>query len=451
MIIKNKEELATTALKRTALEIIEAGIARVLPSVVMRSAVHYNQARSALSVKGDFYPVGRGRIFVVGGGKASGLMAETLEDLLGHENIADGVVTCKGNHFRAGKIKIVQAGHPIPDRRGVDGVRRMLHLRDRHSIGKADLVLCLISGGGSALMPCPADGVSLRDKKAMTELLLASGAEINEINMVRKHLSKVKGGRLGHFYSPATVISLILSDVIGHDLSVIASGPTFPDASTFADAYNVLSKYHLLSKTPGTVMGLLEKGCRGLVAETPKALDNCRNYIIGDNTLALQAMAQKASEAGFHPYIITAEQKGDTSEVAWLRAGEIINTGKAAYDVFLLGGETTPKLPDLVGKGGRNQHYAAASLLAMKEYAGEWVVASVGTDGSDFLPELAGAIVDNSSLPEMSRQRVDVQKYLDGYDSNTLLKKLGNSIIVTGNTGTNVGDVVVYVLGRAPR
>ena len=251
-----------------------------------------------MNVNGDIYPVSGGRIFVIGGGKASGLMAESLENLLGPENITDGVVTCKGNHFHTGKIKIVRAGHPIPDQRGTDGVRRMLHLKDQYAIGRDDLVLCLISGGGSALMPCPADGVSLKDKQRVTELLLACGAEINEINTVRKHLSTVKGGRLGHFYSPATVISLILSDVIGNDLSIIASGPTFPDASTFADAYNLLKKYNLLSKIPEAVTGLLEKGCRGLEAETPKALDNCHNYIIGDNTLALQAMAQKASETG---------------------------------------------------------------------------------------------------------------------------------------------------------
>ena len=182
------------------------------------------------------------------------------------------------------------------------------------------------------------------------------------------------------------------------------------------------------------------------MAETPKALDNCRNYIIGDNNLALQAMAQKASEVGFHPYIITAEQKGDTSDVAWLRAGEIINAERTKYDVFLLGGETTLRLPELAGTGGRNQHYAAVSLLAMKEYAGEWAMASVGTDGSDFLPDIAGAIVDNTSLRSLRSKNVDVQSYLNRCDSNTLLKKLGNSLISTGNTGTNVGDVIVYIL-----
>jgi glycerate 2-kinase len=448
MIIKNKDELATTELRKMALEIVEAGITRVLPTSIMRSAISYDSAHRTLTVSGDAYPVSRGRIFVIGGGKASGLMAEELENLVGYENITDGFMTCKANHFKTRKIRLVQASHPIPDQRGATGVQKMLSLKDQYAIGRDDLVLCLISGGGSASMPCPADGVSLRDKQEITDLLLASGAEIGEINAVRKHLSRVKGGRLGQFYAPATVISLILSDVIGNDLSVISSGPTFPDSSTFADAYEVLKRYDLLSKAPVAVVEFLKKGCRGLVAETPKALENCHNYIIGDNNLALQAMVRKASEMGLHPHIITAEQKGDTAAIAWSRARDIKNAENSAYDVLLLGGETTLKLPCQVGKGGRNQHYAVVSLLAMEEYKGEWVMASVGTDGSDFISDVAGAIVDTTSLRHLRSKDLDVQQCLDYCDSYTLLSKLGNSIIVTGNTGTNVGDIIVYVLKR---
>ena len=190
-------------------------------------------------------------------------MAESLVSLLGYENITDGIVICKDKPLNNGKIKMVQAGHPIPDQRGVNGVQRMLRLKDRYAINKDDLVFCLISGGGSALMPCPADGISLDDKKKITGLLLASGAEIQEINSVRKHLSKIKGGRLGYYFSPATVISLILSDVIGNDLSTIASGPTVPDSSTFAEAYGVLEKYNLLSRAPAAVVDSFKKGMPG--------------------------------------------------------------------------------------------------------------------------------------------------------------------------------------------
>ena len=448
MIIKNKDALATTELRKQALDIIEAGIARVLPPNIMKSAVTYDAASQILAINGDTYSLSNSRVFVIGGGKASGLMAETLENIIHPENISTGVVNCKSGHYKTSRIKIIPAGHPIPDQRGISGVKEMLAVKQHYSMNENDLVICLISGGGSALMPYPVDEVSLRDKQSITELLLSSGAEINEINAVRKHLSKIKGGRLGHFYSPTTVVSLILSDVIGNNLAVIASGPTFPDPTTFPDAYNILQRHDLLAKTPKSVIGLLKKGCQGEVAETPKNLDNCYNYIIGDNRLALEAMASQANKIGFSPYIITAEQKGDTTVVARSRANEILSSTYSGYDAIFIGGETTPRLPATAGRGGRNQHYAAASMLAMKQYAGEWVVASIGTDGSDFLPDVAGAIVDNNSLDIAKAKGIDVESYLDRYDSNRLLDKIGSSLVITGNTGTNVGDVVLYLLER---
>lgn len=446
MIIKNKNLLSTTKLRKQALAIIESGITRVLPPNIMKYAVRYDAADRVLTINGDTYRLSNGRVFVIGGGKASGLMTETLEVIINPENIAAGMVNCKSGDYKTNKIKIMIAGHPIPDQRGIGSVKEMLTLKQCYFINEHDLVICLISGGGSALMPYPVDEVSLEDKQSITELLLSSGAEIGEINTVRKHLSKVKGGQLGRFYSPATVVSLILSDVIGNDLATIASGPTVPDPTTFSDAYDVLTKYDLSLKAPKSVTDFLRKGIQGEVAETPKTLDNCHNYIIGDNKLALEAMLSKAKELGFTPYIITAEQKGDTSAIARSRAEEILDAKYAGYDAILIGGETTPKLPAHAGRGGRNQHYATASMLAMKRYVGEWVVASVGTDGSDFLPDVAGAIVDNNSLHILKVKGIDVGPYLERYDSNTLLDKIGNSLIITGDTGTNVGDVIIYLL-----
>ena len=446
MIIKNRRTLATTELRDRVLQIIEAGIRRVLPPDIMRSAVSYDAASQAIKIKGDVFRLATtGRIFAIGGGKASGLMAKALEGIIGAENITDGVVNCKGGGVETQKIKAIVAGHPIPDQRGVGGVTEMLALKNRYSIGENDLVICLISGGGSSLMPYPADGVKLRDKQKITELLIGSGAEIDEINIVRKHLSKIKGGRLGDFYAPAKVTSLILSDVIGNDLATIASGPTFPDPSTFANAYDVLKQHHLLGQAPRSVIDFIERGRRGEVTETPKTLKNCYNYIIGDNKLALDAMSAKAEKLGFTPHIITAQQTGDTTAVAWARAKEVIERRYAGCDVLLIGGETTIKLPIGAGRGGRNQHYAAVSTLAMAHYPGQWIVASVGTDGSDFLPDVAGAIVDQNS-PGIAREKgIDVKSYLERYDSNTLLDSIGNSLIITGDTGTNVGDVVVYL------
>ncbi|MEE8194655.1 MAG: DUF4147 domain-containing protein [Dehalococcoidales bacterium] len=444
MIIKNGTELATTELRKQALAIIEAGINRVLPTNIMNSALSYEPAGRVLAVAATGYSLAQGRLFVIGGGKASGLMAETLEGII--PDISAGVVNCKSRDYQTSKIKVIAAAHPIPDEGGVTGVKEMLALRDSYSIGENDFIICLISGGGSALMPCPVDGVSLEDKQKITGLLLGSGAEIGEINAVRKHLSRIKGGRLGRFYSPTTVISLVLSDVVGNDLAVIASGPTFPDPTTFQDAYGVLERHGLLPRAPECVTRFLSRGCRGEVAETPKELSNCDNYIIGDNRLALQAMLEKAQGMGFAPCIVTAEQKGDTTAVARSRAGEILGSRYAAYDALIIGGETTMKLPASAGKGGRNQHYAVESMLAMKDYPGQWVIAGIGTDGSDFLPDVAGAIVDNSSLAAAEAMGLDVKSCLEGCDSHTLLDRIGHSLVITGDTGTNVGDVVVYLL-----
>jgi glycerate 2-kinase len=448
MIVKNSNELATTALRKQALKIIEVGIERVLPRTIMRSAINYDVASKSLKMKGVTYSATQSRIFVIGGGKASGLMAEALEDTVGIENVFAGIVNCKGGGYRTKRVRVIKASHPLPDKRGFNGVMQMLALKEKFSINENDLVMCLISGGGSALMPCPVDSISLEDKQGTTELLLKCGAEIHEINAVRKHLSRIKGGRLGKFYSPVKVVSLIISDVIGDDLDVIASGPTYPDSSTFQDTHDILEKYDLISRIPESVIAYIKRGCRGEVAETPKSLTNCDNHIIGNNRLALEAMAQKAEELGFTPLVVTAEQKGDTAEAAFMRAKEILEGKYQGYDAILIGGETTPKLPEYAGKGGRNQHYAAVSMLAMNSYPGYWVLASVGTDGSDYLPDVAGAMVDNNTLLRATSRGIAVKAYVDNFDSNTLFKKISGTLIITGNTGTNVSDVMLYLLSR---
>lgn len=446
MLIKNKDEIAITESRKKVLEIIEVGIERVLPSTIMLASVKYNSAKKILTIADDKYDVSKGRIFIIGGGKASGLMAETLEKIIPPEDITAGFINCVSTDYKTTKIKILKASHPVPDEKCVSGVKQMLKLKKNYSINKNDLVICLISGGGSALLAYPVKEASLNDIQKTTEILLSSGVEIHEINVIRKHLSQIKGGQLARFYSPATIVSLILSDIIGNDLDTIASGPTVPDKSTFLDAYNNLKKYNLLSKTPKNVVKYLEKGCAGKIKETPKKLDNCKNYIIGDNRLALEAMAEKAKELGFKPFIVTAEQIGEPTAMARLRVNEILSRKYADYNLILIGSETTPKLPENPGKGGRNQHYAAVSMIEMEKYKGEWVVASVGTDGSDFIPDVAGAIVDKNSLESVKSKGLDVKSYIDRFDSYTLFKMIGNSLIITGPTGTNVCDIIVYLI-----
>jgi hydroxypyruvate reductase/glycerate 2-kinase len=444
MIIKNRPALATSELKNKALAILEAGVEAVLPARVMDS-LSFDKPSRMLQVCGDAYPTAGGRIFVIGGGKASGLMAARLEDIIGAENITAGVVNCKSDIFRTQKIRLIKAGHPIPDENGSSGVRQMLALKERFSIKAGDIVICLISGGGSALLPYPAAGISLEDKRRITALLITSGAEISSINVVRKHLSAIKGGKLAAFFAPATVISLVLSDVIGNDLSTIASGPTFPDCSTFEEAYQILKSYNLLDRLPEAALQLLAEGRQGQLPDNPSTLPNAHNYIIGDNTLALKAMQKQAETLGLRPHIITAAQKGDTEKAARTRAAEI-KKDNSGYNVFLIGGETTPSLPENPGKGGRNQHYTAVSLLAMQDYRKGWAVASLGTDGSDYLPDVAGAIVDNQDAARVQKQGLDAASYIAAFDSYNLLVRLDDAVIVTGDTGTNVGDIIVYVL-----
>lgn len=447
MIIKNSAEIGSTPLRRQAVEILEAGIESVLPSNVLTKSIAYFAGHNMLAVNGRFYNPGK-RIFVIGGGKASGEMAEVIETILPQSILIDGLVIDKSSNFKTQKIKVVNAGHPIPDNRGEQAVKEMLSLKDKYGIGECDTVICLLSGGGSALMPYPAEGITLEDKQSVTDTLLSCGAEIAEINIVRKHLSRIKGGWLGRFFAPARVITLIISDVIGNDLSTIASGPTYPDTTTYKDALAVIDKYNLADKLPVKVITLLRNGALGRILETPKHLDNCDNYIIADSKPVLEAMNQKASELGFNPFVITSEQKGETTAVAVNRALEILNGKYREYDALIIGGETTPVLPQNCGIGGRNQHYVIASLPILKNLPWEWVLAAMGTDGCDFMPGVAGAIADNGTVQSIEDSSIDVESYICHYDSNTLFKSIGNSLIVTGDTGTNVGDVMLYLLKK---
>jgi hydroxypyruvate reductase/glycerate 2-kinase len=447
LIIKNREELISSNLRARAVELIEAGITRVLPANLLRAAIKYNHERRSLRVMGESYDLSRGRIFVVGGGKASGLMAEELERIISPADITAGIVNCNSGNYETKKISVRQAGHPLPDEAGVHGVQDMLAMKARHSIGRGDLVICLVSGGGSALLPCPASGITLKSQQEITLLLLRCGANIKEINTVRKHLSLIKGGRLGAFYEPAKIVSLIISDVVGDDLNTIASGPTVPDPSTFSDAQDVLKKYGLTAKAPKNVVDFISRGLDGLEAETPKETCNCDNYVIGNNSMCLEAMAEKARDLGLRPNIVTAELSGDTTRMAFEKAEEIAGGNYKGFDVILLGGETTPTLPENSGKGGRNQHYVAVSMLAMKKQHPPWLVASVGTDGSDYLPEVAGAMVDDRSLPTAAAAKIDIDDYIARFDSYSLFSNMTRSLIITGSTGTNVSDVILYLLG----
>lgn len=446
MIIKNKSELVTSALKNNALEIIEAGIAAADPYELVKSVVRYDSQLNSLIVQNKTYNILSGRIFVIGGGKAAGRASEALEEIIGADNITAGIVNVKNYEYHTRKIKIVKAGHPLPDKKGLSGVKKMLNLKEKYNIGAKDLVICLVSGGASAMMPAPVDGVSLQDYQLTTELLIKSGANISEINTVRKHLSKVQGGRLARHFAPARVVSLVVSDVIDNDLGVIGSGPTVMDPTIFRDAYYILEKYFLFNKIPKSASLYIERGCHDMEEENPKALKKCTNHLLGDIKTSLEAMSVRAKSLGLNPIILSSELSGDPV-VAVKGIKQALLNGFSGYNAIILGGETTPKLPVGHGRGGRNQHFASLVAFDMKNSINNWTMASVGTDGSDYLNDVAGAIVDNSTYQHAVSLGVDIRKYINNYNSNEFFEKINNSLIITGDTGTNVGDIVVYVFG----
>jgi glycerate 2-kinase len=308
-------------LRKNAEAIFQAGVEAVNPILAVKKHVALQDDR--LTVGDQVYNLAEyDGIYVIGTGKASAAMAQAVEELLG-ERLKGGVVNVKyGHSFPLNKIKVNEAGHPVPDEAGFHGTEEIIQLLKKTE--KNDLVLFLISGGGSALLPYPAEGVTLEEKQRVTRCLLEVGACIHEINAVRKHLSRVKGGRLAKLAHPSTLISLVLSDVIGDDLDTIASGPTVPDSSTFDDCLKIIEKYQMGEKIPVSVVELLEKGARGEAEETPKAGDpafqRTQNLVIASNILAVQAAKRKAEELGYKSLILSTFVEGETKEVARVHA-----------------------------------------------------------------------------------------------------------------------------------
>jgi len=383
------------------------------------------------------------RIFVVGGGKAAGTMARAAEKVLGNR-IAAGCINVKdGDPVKTKRIEVRACGHPVPDERGVAGAQKILDLCNNAEA--EDLVVCLISGGASALTPLPAPPITLAEKQQTTKLLLACGATIHELNAVRKHISFFKGGRLAQAAAPARVLSLILSDVVGDDLDVIGSGPTAPDASTFASALAVIDKYQLRNQLPNNVMHHLENSR----IETPKPGDpvfqNVENQIVGSNQKSLEAAARQARELGYKSIILASTIEGETRDVARLHAAiarQIRNSGQPLRPpaCIVSGGETTVTIRG-DGKGGRNQEFALAAAL---DIAGleNVLVFSAGTDGTDGPTDAAGAIADGTTIARSHRNAADALTNNDSYPFFADLKDL----VITGSTGTNVMDLHLIIV-----
>lgn len=420
-------------LRDHAKAIFAAGLAAADPTAAVDQAL---RSRTDL----DRYK----RVFVVGAGKAGGTMARAAENYLG-ARITSGCVNVKdGDTTKTGYIELRRCGHPVPDERGLSGAKRIAELCAE--AGEGDLVICLFSGGASALMPSPAAPITLGEKQETTKLLLACGAAIPEINAVRKHLSGIKGGQLARLAAPAHVLSLILSDVVGDDPGVIASGPTAPDDSTFESAFAVLEKYEITGRVPVRVRERLKNGAQ----ETPKpgdpVFDAVENVIVGNNQKSLEAAARAAKRRRYHTLILSSSIEGETRDVARMHAAiarqiRVYGQPVAAPACIISGGETTVTIRG-EGKGGRNQEFALAAAI---DLAGmdDVLVLSGGTDGTDGPTDAAGAIADGTSA---ARTDISAAEALDANDSYRFFEHSGD-LVVTGSTGTNVMDLHLLLVG----
>lgn len=424
-------------------EIFFSAIKAVLPYDAVR-----NHCSSILSS----YKDGKFNKFIVAGfGKAACPMAKAVEDFL-MEYITNGIIITKYSHcsrYKLEKLQLFEAGHPVPDENGVRGTEEILKL-----LKKADadtLIVFLISGGGSALLTVPYKGISLHEKQYLTELLLRTGVDIHELNTVRKHISMVKGGRLAETAYPAKMISLILSDVIGDRLDVIASGPTSPDQTTYNDALDVLRKYDLIEKVPFMILDVLQKGNEGLLPETPKhtnrVFERVENIIIGSNKIAIEAAKDKAKALGFDVLMLSSEITGEAREAGKYLAKQALESKRSSlYNkkiCLISGGETTVTVRGS-GKGGRNTELALSFAQEIDNIEGITLL-SAGTDGTDGPTDAAGAIINSKTIQKARTLGLDANEYLTNNDSYTFFKRI-DELFITGPTYTNVMDIQIILI-----
>jgi hydroxypyruvate reductase len=440
-------------LRSDAAHIWSAALRAVDPQKAVRKFV--NRAESRLTIGARRMDLGDyDHIWVLGAGKAAAPMARAIEKILG-KHLTGGILVTKYGHGAAVKsLEIIEAGHPLPDGQGLLAGERITRLAGTQ-IGPRDLVLCLLSGGGSALLVSPAPGITLEDKLACTAVLLKAGASIHELNAVRKHLSTLKGGGLARVLRRTPVISLILSDVVGDDLDTIASGPLVPDTTTYRDCLNILERLGVACQIPVAVLQRLEAGLAGRLPDTPKPGDPVfrlkDNVLVGSNSQACTAAAAAARRLGYHTLVVTSRLTGDTGEAAAFHmsiAQEVVACGRPVRRpaCILSGGETTVRVAGS-GTGGRNQEFVLRCVRTLAHLPAPCLVGSIGTDGTDGPTDAAGAVADNATLSRSVKFGSDfLAQSIRDNNSYEFFKKLGD-LIITGPTRTNVMDLHIVLVG----
>jgi glycerate 2-kinase len=425
--------------------LLQAALAAVEPGGAVRRALRPDAEGFVVASRG--YPLAQWRrALVVGAGKASAPMAAAVEDVIGDRLPIEGSVNVRYGHAAPTRhVRIREAGHPVPDAAGVEATRAMVELL--RGADERDLVICVISGGGSALLTLPAEGVSLEDLQRTTDALLRCGATINEINIVRKHLDTVKGGGLARIAAPAQILTLVLSDVVGNPLDAIASGPSVPDTSTWSDAAAVFDRYALWDVVPGSVSRRLRVGVAGELPDTPKPgeplFERTQAVVVGSNLLACEAAEAAARQLGFQTLVLTTYVEGEAREVGRVLAGCLREVDASGHPLsrpccLIAGGETTVSIRG-GGRGGRNQELALAAAFSLRGVR-DVLLASIGTDGSDGPTDAAGAFVDGTTLERAEVLGLDAARHLADNDSYTFFDRLGD-LIRTGPTNTNVNDL----------
>ena len=434
--------------KTIAEQIFLAGIESVLPDKLINTVMSMHE--NYLKIDNQSYNLEKiENIYVIGAGKASAMMGAEVEKILGNYITEGHIVVKYGHAVDLKNINVSEAGHPVPDSNGYKATEEILKIARIANCN--DLIICLLSGGGSSLLVDIPEGCSSQDLALLNNLLIKCGASISEINAVRKHLSVVKGGQLARVVYPATLVSLILSDVPGNHLDVIASGPTVPDPTTYLQALTVLANFELTRDIPRGILTYLKEGAAGKRPETPKPDDrifsNTFNLLVGSNKVALEASKRRALDFNINAIIIDDQLQGDTFTIAEYIVDTCIKFKNDVDEIkpvcLLFGGETTVHVTGN-GVGGRNQHLALQSAILIQNIPGITIL-SAGTDGNDGPTDIAGAVVDSDTVASAIVQKTDPQKYLTEFDSFHFFKKTGNQII-TGPTMTNVMDIIVVLV-----
>lgn len=450
MIIKNSDELTSHGNvigRRLVLDIIEYALEAMDPKEQVKKLVRIENS-DVLKVGNLEYSLSKvGNIYVLGAGKGSVFIAEALEEVLG-DKIKDGIIVEKrGQGRKLKRIKVIEGGHPLPDKTGYEAAQSIVSLAKDAREG--DLVFVCITGGASALLPLPAEGITLEDKIKVTDMLLKCGARIDEINAVRNHISLLKGGRLAQYIHPAQIINFIVID----EVAGLPWGPTVPDTSTFKDAIYVLKKYNLYDKIPLTIKNHLERGLRDKSLETPKPSDfkgmKVHNFILGNAEMVCEAADKRARELGLNSMILSTMIEGESKDVGIVLAGIAKEIAKNRRPIappcaVICGGETTVTITGEAGEGGRNQELAL-SFSTMIKGNERIVFASVATDGTDGPTDIAGGLVDGYTIDRAEELGLDINEHIVRHNSSYVLKKLGDAIY-TGLTRTNVMDLRVFIV-----